>query len=172
MIECAGMIGGVYYFDEVLASHEQVQGLSGVCPPSVKETIVLRHCRLGHPNFFYLKYLFLDLFKGLDCSFFQCASCIFSKHHRSTFLPKPYKASSPFSLIHKDIWSPFKVLTHNGNHWFLTFIDDHTLLTWLYLLTNKLEIKVVFVRFYNMIETRFLTKIRILHFDNGIEYFN
>ena len=81
--------------------------------------------------------------------------------------PQLYKASLPFSLIHIDVWSLFKVLTHNDNRWFVTFIDDHTLLTWLYLLNNKSEIKEVFDRFYNMIETQFLTKIRILHPDNG-----
>lgn len=40
------------------------------------------------------------------------------------------------------------------------------------MLTNKLEIKEVFVIFYTIIETRFQTKICILHSDNGTKYFN
>ena len=116
--------------------------------------------------------MFPDLFKGIDCSIFQCEDCIFAKHHRSTFSPKSYKSSSPFYLIHTDVWGSSKVLTKNGKRWFVTFIDDHTRLTWLYLITKKSDIKEVFVRFHKMIETQFQTKIRILHFDNGTEFFN
>ena len=72
---------------------------------------MLWHRRLGHPNFVYLKHLFPGLFKGIDCSMFQCEDCIFAKHHRSTFLPKSYTPSSPFYLIHTDVWGPSKVLT-------------------------------------------------------------
>ena len=77
MIGCTRMIGGLYYFDEVSTSHKQVQVLSSVYSSSVKETIMLWHRKLEHPNFFYLKYLFLEV---LNCSFFQCESCIFAEH--------------------------------------------------------------------------------------------
>lgn len=163
MIGCARIIGGVYYFVEVSTSHKQVQRLSSVSSSSVKEIIMLWHMRLGHSNFFYLKYLFPYLFKGLNCSFFQWESRIFAKHHRSTYLPKPYKVSSPISLIHTDVWGLSKVLTHNGKCWFVTFIDDHTHLTWLYLLTNKLKIKEVYVRFYTMIEIEIIVRFMFMH---------
>ena len=39
-------------------------------------------------------------------------------------------------------------------------------------MTNRSEVKKVFVRFYNMIETQFQTKICILHSGNGTKYFN
>ena len=75
------MIDGLYYFDEVSTSHKKIQGLSSVSSLPVQETIMLWHRRLGHPNFVYLKYLFPDLFKGIDCFIFQCEDCIFAKHH-------------------------------------------------------------------------------------------
>lgn len=37
--------------------------------------------------------------------------------------------------------------------WFVTFIDDHTHLSWVYLITNKFEVKDVFLIFYGRIET-------------------
>ena len=37
---------------------------------------------------------------------------------------------------------------------------------------EKFEVKRIFKEFYKMIENQFQTKISILRFDNGIEYFN
>ena len=113
----AKMIGGFCYFDEVSVSYKIAQGLSNGC--SIKETIMLRPPRLGHPNFFYLKYLFPILFRDLE-------SCIFAEHHRSTYLPNSYKASSPFYLIYTDVWGHLKFKTPSGKRWFVTFINDHS----------------------------------------------
>ena len=54
----------------------------------------------------------------------------------------------------------------------MTFIDDHTCLCWVYLMSEKSEVKNLFKRFYTMIETQFQTKIEILQTDNGTKYFN
>lgn len=135
MIGRASLLDGLYYFDESPTSDKKVQGLSCVSSPSVRETIMLWHVRLGHPSFSYLKFLFPKLFNGIDCSSFHCESCIFAKNHQATYLPKPYKVSKPFHLIHSDVWGPSKVLTHSDKSWFVTFIDDHT--TWVYLFIKK-----------------------------------
>jgi len=73
-----------------------------------------------------MKRLFPELFKGMDCSSFQCESCILAKNHRSTYLPKPYQASKPFYIIHSDVWGPSKISTLSEKRWYVTFIDDHT----------------------------------------------
>ena len=64
--------------------------------------------------------------------------------------------------------------TPNRTHkkWLITFIDDHTRLCWVYLLTDKTEVRSVFMNFRSMIQTQFHTKIQILLTDNGTEYFN
>lgn len=54
----------------------------------------------------------------------------------------------------------------------MTFIDDHTHICWVYLMQDKSEVEKIFKEFYRMIETQFQTKINILRFDNGTEYFN
>ena len=81
MIGRARMLDGLYYFEEEPSSNKKVQGLSSVSSSPVKETILLWHRRLGHPNFSYLKYLYPNLFKGIDCSTFHCEACIFAKNH-------------------------------------------------------------------------------------------
>ena len=90
------MIGGFYYFREVSVNHKIAQGFDSVCSSALQETIML--C------FFYLKHLFPNLFKVLDCSIFNEISCIFSKHRRSTTLQ-----GLPFYIIHTDVWGLYKV---------------------------------------------------------------
>lgn len=56
--------------------------------------------------------------------------------------------------------------------WFVTFINDHTRLCWVYLMEKKLEVEQRFQYFFNMINNQFQTKIEILRSDNDTEYFN
>ena len=62
---------------------------------------------------------------------------------------------------------------HNitGTRWFVSFVDDHTKLTWLFLMKEKFEVS-HFQNFHSMIQTQFQTKIQILKTDNAKEYFN
>ena len=132
---------------------------------------MLWHHRLGHHSFPYLKILFPSLFKGLNCFEFYCEICILSKSHRTIYPSRSHQASRPFYLIHSDIWGPSRINTNSGKKWFVTFIDNHTRLCWVYLMKEKFEVESLFKIFYSMIENLFQTKIGILHTDNGIEYF-
>ena len=80
--------------------------------------------------------------------------------------------SKPFSLVHSDIWGPSRVKTASGSRWFITFIDDHTRITWIYLLKEKSEAANVLKKFHSLINTQFHTNIQVLRTDNGREYFN
>ncbi|KAL0544016.1 hypothetical protein IC582_019127 [Cucumis melo] len=135
-------------------------------------TLCLWHFRLGHPNFTYMKYLFPHLFLKIDVSSLSCDVCIRAKQHRVSFPSRPYKPTQPFTLIHSDVWGPSKVTTSSGKRWFVTFIDDHTRLTWVYLITDKSEVSAIFQNFYHTIETQFHKKIAILLSDNGREFQN
>ena len=73
--------------------------------------------------------------------------------------------------MHSDIWGPSRISTPSGKRWFVTFIDDHTRMTWVYLMTQKSEVEHIFKTFYNMIYTQFETKIKVLRSGNGREYF-
>ncbi|TYK05539.1 Beta-galactosidase [Cucumis melo var. makuwa] len=133
---------------------------------------MLWHFRLGHPNFTYMKCLFPHLFPKIDVSLLSCDVCIWAKQHRVSFPSQLYKPTQPFTLIHSDVWGPSKVTTTSGKWWFITFIDDHTCLTWVYLITDKSEVSSIFQNFYDTIETQFHKKIAILRSDNGLEFQN
>ena len=107
MIGSASLQEGLYYFDDYLSRNKQAQGLSSsISSNSARDQIMLWHLRLGHPSFPYLKYLFPDLFKNVDCTTFQCESCFLSKSHRVSYKALTYRASKPFYLIHSDVWGP------------------------------------------------------------------
>ena len=161
------MIDSLYYFNKGSSEDGMAQGLSGTSSPTIRGQIMLWHLRLGHPSFQYLKHLFPTLFKNVDCSSFQCESCILAKSHRISYTPKPYRASKPFYLIHSNVWDPSKITTQFGKRWFVSFMDDHTQLCWVYIMHDKSDVATLFETFYNMIENQFNTKIGKLHNDKG-----
>lgn len=176
MIGSARFHGGLYFFEDRRRITQPSSLFSAYVSTfnhvSNKDKIMLWHYRLGHPNFSYLKHVFPNLFLNNKIESFQCDICQFAKHTRSVFPQKIYTPTSPFSLIHSDLWGPSKVTTVNGHQWFITFIDDHTRLTWVYLLKHNSETHNVFRTFHMMIQTQFQASIRILRTDNGTEYFN
>ena len=52
----------------------------------------------------------------------------------------------------------------------MTFIVDHTRLSWVYLMKEKFDVKTIFKIFYTMVQTQFQKNIQILRSDNGREY--
>lgn len=54
----------------------------------------------------------------------------------------------------------------------MSFTDDCTRTTWLYLMKNKSEVFGIFKTFHNMIQTQFYAKLQILRSDNGGKYDN
>ena len=94
-------------------------------PFVLNKDVLWWHCRLGHPNFHYLKRLFPGLFMNKDPKDFR-EICQLAEHIRTSFPAKPYKESSPFSLVHSDVWGPSRIHNVIGTRWFITFIDNHT----------------------------------------------
>nr|KYP50831.1 Retrovirus-related Pol polyprotein from transposon TNT 1-94 [Cajanus cajan] len=113
----------------------------------------LWHRRLGHASFGYLKKLFPLLFAKCDVSVFHCDVCEQAKSHRVPFPLSLNKSLVPFMLIHSDVWGPSKISTLRGSCWFVTFINDCTRMTWLWLMKSKGEVNLIFQKFHKMIET-------------------
>lgn len=135
------------------------------------EDIQLWHSRLGHPSFHSMQILFPNL-SNKTLSDFHCNSCQFGKQVRNSYHSHSYQSSSPFSLIHSDVWGPSKVVTGSKARWFVTFIDDHTRLTWVALMKDKSEVLPIFKNFFHFVHTQFQTSIQVLRSDNGREYLN
>jgi len=141
---------------------------SAVCSATISPS--LTHCRLGHPSLKKLQQLEPNLSK---LSSLECESCQYGKHSRTSFLERVNKvSSSPFSLVHSDIWGPSRVASVLGFRYFVTFIDDFSRCTWVFLMQRRSELFHIFEKFHNEIKNQFGVSIKILRSDNAKEYFN
>ncbi|PKU87980.1 Retrovirus-related Pol polyprotein from transposon TNT 1-94 [Dendrobium catenatum] len=101
---------------------------------------------------------------------FVCTSCNVSKSHRLSFPKQANHVSTPFSLIHSDVWGPSPVSSLTGYRYYSVFIDDATRYCWVYLMHTKNETYLKFKQFLAMVTTKFKATIQIFHSDAGGEY--
>ena len=78
-----------------------------------------------------------------------CESCQLGKHTRVSF-PKRLnnQAKSPFELVHTDVWGPCRTASTLRFQYFVTFIDDYSRCTSLFLMKNQAELYSIFQKFY------------------------
>ena len=115
----------------------------------------LWHRRLGHLSFGYLKKLKPSLFTGLNVLDLQCDVCELIKSHSKPYLSTFNKCSSPFMVIHTDIWGLATIPFISKARYFITFIDEYTRMTWITLLRKKSDASTTFQEFYNMVKNQF-----------------
>ena len=115
--------------------------------------------------------MFPTLFKRLDIQPFHCDVCEYANYTRVSF-PISNKRSSPFFLIHNDIWGPSTIPNILGSRWFVAFMNDCTRVSWIYLLKNKSDVSHIFPIFCTMVQNQFGTKLKKIRSDNARDYFN
>ena len=76
----------------------------------------------------------------------------------------------PFSLIYSDVWGHSRFVSLTSQKWFVTFIDDCSRATWVYLMKDKSEVFSVFQNFHKMLSTQFGAVMKILMSNNGGDY--
>ena len=103
----------------------------------------------------------------------ECESCQLGKHTRVWFPNRlDPQTKSHFELVHTDVWGPSRSTSTLGFRYFVTFIDDYSRCTWLFLMKTRVELFSIFQKFHVEIRTQFNTSIRILRSDNAKEYFS
>ncbi|KAL5729693.1 hypothetical protein ACHQM5_002605 [Ranunculus cassubicifolius] len=163
---------GLYYFEDPPPPVSVLQ--ASVLPVSHSynfslESLNLWHARLGHVNFQYLCLLFPALVKACKSHKFHCHVCALSKHTRSSYISRMHRTPCAFDLIHSDVWGPSPVTSLSGHRYYVTFIDDHTRCTWVYLLKKKSEVLPSFTQFLRMVKTQY-NVVRGIRSDNAKEY--
>jgi len=78
---------------------------------------------------------------------------------------------SPFSLVHYDIWGPFHILPLPLLN-IVTFIDDYSRCTWIWLMKNQPKVFSIFQTFFKEIKTQIgiSTSMYVFRSDNACEY--
>ena len=78
----------------------------------------------------------------------------------------------PWSLCIVTCVVLFHLLPFSGFKYFLTFIDDYSIRTWVYFLKLKSEVFNMFLVYKVLVEKQYGHQIIKLRFDNGGEYVN
>lgn len=93
-----------------------------------------------------------------------------AKQSRMNYPAHAYKPSKPFQLVHSDIWGPTRTYNLTKTQWFVTFIDDHTRVRWVYVMKEKSETFYWFKQFHKFVLNVFQSNIHVLCTDKGKEY--
>ena len=99
----------------------------------------------------------------------HCEVCHRAKQKKLSYHLRPKLCSTPFELLHIDVWGPFSEPTQEGYKYFLTIVDDHTRVTWIYLLKQKSDVLTIFPDFIRMVETQYDAHIKSVRADNAPE---
>ena len=130
----------------------------------------LWHSRLGHPSAKVLANVFPCFSSSSKDVKVHCHHCLAGKMHQLSFPTSNKTITSPFELVHADLWGPAPVVASNSFRFYLVFVDEFTKFTWVYLLKHKSDTFQVFSQFRAMIETQFSLPIKILRTDCGSEF--
>jgi len=74
------------------------------------------NARLGHTSTSKMQHVYLC--KHSLPTTFTCDVCIMAKMHRLPFTKSTITTSSPFQLIHMDVWGPYRAATVCGARFF------------------------------------------------------
>ena len=132
-----------------------------------------RFCHLGMNNL--RKLISKDLVKGVDCKVtndsFICENCCDGKNHKTPFSNiESNRKRKIFELIHSDVCGKLNPSSLGGGNYFVTFIDDATKYTWVYILKKKSDVFDAFKNWKTLVENLYDRKIKIFRTDNGGEY--
>jgi len=89
-----------------------------------------------------------------------------AKSHQLPYTSSHHTSNSPLDLIYSDVWGPAPLSV--GRHsYYVSFIDDYSKYTWVYLLKKKSDVFQVFHDFQYLVERKFNRKIISLQTDWG-----
>ncbi|KAL5703600.1 hypothetical protein ACHQM5_022129 [Ranunculus cassubicifolius] len=140
---------------------------------ATSESSTLWHNRLGHPSNRVMHFLSSNNLLSSNFKFQHkfCKSCALGKSTHLPFEINREHASSPFYLVHSDVWmSP--VTSVSGFRYYVLFTDDYSRFTWVYPMRRKSEMPSHFENFLNLIKNQFNTTIKLFQSDGGTEYVN
>jgi len=136
----------------------QVQSSSSSCfSANVPDTLWLWHFRYGHLSLGGLSTLQRkNMVSGLpqvETHSQVCEECAVGKQQRNQFPKgKSWRAKNVLELVHYDLCCPINPSSNGGQRYIITFIDDFSQKTWVYILQVKSDAFEAFKSLKIMIE--------------------
>lgn len=148
--------------------HLQVKNETALFAASSKNSYTAWHRRFGHVSEKYIKSTIGDL---SEKEAKICEACVIGKMARLPFPKKSARLTSrPLELIHSDVCGPMQTESLGKKRYFLTFIDDFSRFTYVYLIRRKSEVIEKFQEYKKLVENQTNYKISAIRFDGGGEY--
>eukprot|EP00253_Pinus_taeda_P034028 PITA_34028 len=139
-----------------------------------REKTMLWHQRLGHIGEKGLRILHgKSIVKGMSNSsidFDFCENCVYGKQNRVNFPSGSKRTKQILELVHSDVFGPVKVPSLGKFVYYVAFIDDFSMNTWIYFLKKKSEAFDRFKEFKALVENQTKKKIKVLRTNNGGEF--
>jgi transposase InsO family protein len=142
----------------------------------------LWHSRLGHVNVADMKRL-TSMVEGVDyndnnnkntneiSTISKCDTCMKCKSHQLAYPQEAQnRAKMPLELIHTDVCGPMTRTSREGYKYFISFIDDCTRFSTVYLLKKKSHAMQAFMVYKLWIEKTIERDIKSLRSDGGGEF--
>jgi hypothetical protein len=98
-----------------------------------------------------------------------CDACACAKAHQLPYQLSSSTSSAPLQFIFSDVWG-HAIESFGRKRYYVSFIDDYSKLTWIYLFHHKSEVYKYFLEFQALIECMFNRKIIVVQSDWGGEY--
>lgn len=136
------------------------------------ESCVTWYERLGHVNFDSIKRLRqLRLIPKMDMNnLTKCLTCVEAKHAKKPFKTVEHRSSGLLYLIHSDLADFKNTVSKGGKMYYVSFIDDFSRYTRIFLLRTKDEVAEMFIKYKLEVENQLNKKIKRLRSDRGGEY--
>jgi Integrase core domain. len=101
-----------------------------------------------------------------------CDACAHVKSTRKPIRKEREKpqAKAIGDKVHSDLWGPTPVRTPQHKEYYVSFMDDYSWYTHLYLIQHKDDTFEVYKAYEALINTQYEAKIKILHTDRGGEF--
>jgi len=138
---------------------------SSTVPPGI-----LWHLRLGHLSHDRMQcmnkmYSYISVSTRVACDV-----CQMSRQKKLPFNLSQNNAHNMFDLVHVDIWGPLSTDSIHGFRYFLTILDDYSILVWVVMMKSKSEASIKVKSFVYMVENQFEKKVKSIRSDNGPEF--
>lgn len=128
------------------------------------------HHRLGHPATTTIDTL--RKLSSISCNKVDhtlCHSCQLGKHVRLLFSQSTSHTSTPFEIIHCDVWTS-SIAIISGFRYYLVILYDFTHFCWTFPLVHKSKVHSHITNFCAYVLTQFSLPVRAVQADNGIEF--
>ncbi|GJZ98672.1 gag-pol polyprotein [Tanacetum coccineum] len=94
--------------------------------------------------------------------------CKLAKFSALPFRDSVSSPNVPFDLVHSDVWGPSPVSTKGDSRYYVSFIDDFTRYTWVYLMKRMSDFLAVYKEFRALVKTQHSTVIKCFRCDLGV----